>query len=132
MERSLVLLGWENFLCDTGLHYPLRIPKLSPSFLFLSLYPKFQSPIFGVLAVSLYEGTHGAESPVVMLCYSQAALPSITAPAQQPWAVGNAKLVVTQSLGMRVLPLGLAASGTMWLGRGEGPGGVEWWFPVLQ
>lgn len=69
---------------------------------------------------------------MVTLCYSHAALPSITAPAQQPWAVGNAKPVVTQSLGKCALLLGLAASGTMWLGRGEEPGGVEWWFPVLQ
>ena len=92
VEQSLVLLGVPRL---GGLHYPLSIPKLSPSFLFLSLYPKFLSPIFGVLGYPCIKGPYRAENPVVTLCYNHAALPSIIAPAQRPRAVGNAKPVVT-------------------------------------
>lgn len=87
--------GWEDFLYDTGLHYPLRIPKLSPSFLFLSLCPKWQSPIFGVLAYPCIKGPYRAENPMITLCYNHAALLSIIVPAQRPRAVGSAKPVVS-------------------------------------
>lgn len=96
----------QNFLYDTGLHYSLRIPKLSPSFLFLSLYSKFQSPIFGVIRYSYIKGYNRAEKSVTMFCYSHAAL-SIY------YCASTIAMGCGQSKACGRIELGLVALGTM-------------------
>lgn len=82
-------------------------------FFFCPCAPSFRAQSLEPLSVPVLRDPTGQRS--LWPCFIKAMLlfPSITAPAQQPWAVGNAKPVVTQSLGMDALPLGLAASGTM-------------------
>lgn len=88
----------QNFLYDTGLHYPVRIPKLSP-FLFLSLCPKFQSPILGAIECSCIKGSYRMEKPMAMFYYSHAALPIYYCPSPAAMGCGQCKACGHTELG---------------------------------
>lgn len=115
----------QDFLWDTGLHFPVRIPKAAPSILFLCLFSGFQSPLLATTECFVLRDHAGQRS--LWPCFVTAMLlsPSVLVSAHEPRAV-DMQTRGHVELGNVCLALGLAASGSVVGGRWG-----NWWDGVM-